>query len=83
MVVSMTKVCFHCNGSGEVPFYPDELDGQQDDTVACSVCKGTGFILVGDLDLASIAEAIESVSAKCDEIIECFDGIPGYRHGPH
>ena len=59
--LDVVLTCYHCNGTGEVPFYPAEGEPPQG-TVVCSVCEGDGEITVGTVNVTSIINKIDTIS---------------------
>ena len=63
------EICYYCSGDGLV--HIDDDAGGPGEDVTCTVCGGSGELLVGTIDeLDDLRDTINDILNKCNDIFE-------------
>jgi len=64
-MATLKRLCHECRGSGITP-------GGQDPAPegSCVICNGTGYEKVGTLDTPDLADKLNDIKEKVDEIMD-------------
>ena len=70
-IYDLRHTCAQCGGGGLVTIW---LDGAITGTSECPMCGGTGKMIIGQVDLSDVDDAIADVMDKYNDIFEKVSG---------